>query len=67
LQQAATIAQQRGPGGVEQFLRQNGYPKSENWCGEFAASVVKSMGIAPPHAAAANANATTAEVTRTIT
>ena len=29
-------------------MRSQGYPKAGNWCGEFAASVVKSAGGTPP-------------------
>jgi uncharacterized protein (TIGR02594 family) len=49
-------AQRGGPGAVEQFLHSAGYPMSRNWCGEFAAAVVKSQGIAPPNAAAVASN-----------
>lgn len=37
-----------GPGAVEQFMASQGYPKAGNWCGEFAASVIKSVGGTPP-------------------
>jgi hypothetical protein len=33
-----------------------GYPKAGNWCGEFAASVVKSAGYTPPVGAAVASN-----------
>lgn len=33
---------------LQQFMAKNGYPKSGNWCGEFAAAVVKSAGGTPP-------------------
>lgn len=39
-----------GPAAVGQFMRQQGYPRAGNWCGEFAASVMHSQGIpVPPH------------------
>ena len=37
-----------GPLGVEQFMANQGYPRSGNWCGEFAAAVVKSASGKPP-------------------
>ena len=48
LEKAKAVALHSGPGGVEQFMRNQGYPKAGNWCGEFAASVVKSAGGTPP-------------------
>jgi hypothetical protein len=48
LDQAKAVALHSGPGGVEAFMRDQGYPKAGNWCGEFAASVVKSAGGTPP-------------------
>ncbi|TYL87443.1 CHAP domain-containing protein [Bradyrhizobium cytisi] len=45
---AQKVALQGGPGAVERFMAENGYPKAGNWCGEFAASVVKSVGGTPP-------------------
>ena len=48
LEKAKAVALHSGPGGVEQFMRSQGYPKAGNWCGEFAASVVKSAGGTPP-------------------
>jgi len=48
LDQAKAVALHSGPGGVEAFMREQGYPKAGNWCGEFAASVVKSAGGTPP-------------------
>jgi uncharacterized protein (TIGR02594 family) len=48
LERAKAVALHSGPGGVEQFMASQGYPKAGNWCGEFAASVVKSAGGTPP-------------------
>ena len=48
LDKAKAVALHSGPGGVEAFMRNQGYPKAGNWCGEFAASVVKSAGGTPP-------------------
>ena len=48
LEKAKAVALHSGPGGVEAFMRNQGYPKAGNWCGEFAASVVKSAGGTPP-------------------
>jgi hypothetical protein len=39
-------------GQLQQFMASQGYPKAGNWCGEFAASVVKSAGGTPPKGAA---------------
>jgi hypothetical protein len=41
---------------LQHFMASQGYPKSGNWCGEFAASVVHSMGGAPPKGAAVASN-----------
>jgi uncharacterized protein (TIGR02594 family) len=48
LDQARAVALHSGPGGVDRFMREQGYPKAGAWCGEFAASVVKSVGLTPP-------------------
>lgn len=56
LAQAKRVALESGPGGVERFMAQNGYPKAGSWCGEFAASVVKSVGGTPPKDAAIASN-----------
>lgn len=48
LSRARAVAITHGPAGVSEFMRQQGYPKAGNWCGEFAASVVKSAGYTPP-------------------
>jgi len=48
LARAREVALKGGPGAVERFMAQQGYPKHGNWCGEFAASVVKSAGGMPP-------------------
>ncbi len=56
LGKARQIALQGGPGAVQQFMRQQGYPMRGSWCGEFAASVVKSAGGKPPPGAAIASN-----------
>jgi uncharacterized protein (TIGR02594 family) len=48
LAQAKRVALEGGPGAVENFMAAQGYPKRGAWCGEFAASVVKSVGGTPP-------------------
>ncbi|MBR0879617.1 uncharacterized protein (TIGR02594 family) [Bradyrhizobium barranii subsp. barranii] len=48
LGQAKRVALESGPGGVERFMASQGYPKQGAWCGQFAASVVKSVGGTPP-------------------
>jgi hypothetical protein len=56
LAKARSVALHGGPNAVEQFMRAQGYPKAGNWCGEFAASVVKSVGGKPPPGAAVASN-----------
>jgi hypothetical protein len=56
LARARQVAMLSGPGGVDAFMRSQGYPKAGNWCGEFAASVVKSAGYLPPKGAAIASN-----------
>jgi hypothetical protein len=48
LETAKHAALTGGPGAVDAFMKSQGYPKSGNWCGEFAASVVKAAGGTPP-------------------
>lgn len=48
LEKARAVALQGGPAAVSAFMAANGYPKSGNWCGEFAASVVSAAGGTPP-------------------
>ncbi|MEY9638727.1 hypothetical protein ABIF66_006981 [Bradyrhizobium japonicum] len=43
-------------GQLQQFMAEKGYPRSGAWCGQFAASVVKSAGGAPPKGAAVASN-----------
>jgi len=43
-------------GQLQQFMASKGYPRSGAWCGQFAASVVKSAGGAPPKGAAVASN-----------
>jgi hypothetical protein len=38
------------------FMRDMGYPKAGDWCGEFAASIIKRAGGAPPSGAAVASN-----------
>ncbi|MBR0940978.1 CHAP domain-containing protein [Bradyrhizobium liaoningense] len=56
LAKARSVALHGGPRAVEQFMASQGYPKAGNWCGEFAASVVKSVGGTPPKGAAVASN-----------
>jgi hypothetical protein len=56
LAQAKQIALQSGPGGVDNFLRSQGFPRNGAWCGQFAASVVKSQGHSPPKGQAVASN-----------
>jgi hypothetical protein len=39
-----------------EFMRDMGYPKTGEWCGEFAASVIKRAGGTPPSGAAIASN-----------
>lgn len=48
LAQARNVALAQGGAGVRKFMAENGYPMNGNWCGEFAADVVKSVGGQPP-------------------
>lgn len=48
LETARDVALHSGPNGLQQFMKEQGHPKSGNWCGEFAAAVVKSAGGTPP-------------------
>ena len=41
---------------LQDFMSKNGYPMNGNWCGEFAASVVKAGGGTPPKDAAVASN-----------
>jgi hypothetical protein len=56
LAQARHVALAGGSGAVERFMAAQGYPKAGNWCGEFAASVVKAAGYTPPAGAAVASN-----------
>jgi hypothetical protein len=56
LAKARSVALHGGPNAVSQFMASQGYPKAGNWCGEFAASVVKSVGGTPPKGAAVASN-----------
>jgi hypothetical protein len=42
--------------GLMKFMRDMGYPKTGEWCGEFAASVIKRAGGTPPSGAAIASN-----------
>jgi len=48
LAKAKQVAQLGGGPAVFQFMASMGHPKAGNWCGEFAASVVKAAGGTPP-------------------
>jgi hypothetical protein len=48
LTEARAVAASGGPGAVAAYMRQKGHPKSGNWCGEFAAAVIKGAGGTPP-------------------
>jgi hypothetical protein len=48
LARARQVALTSGPGGVQRFMAANGFPMAGNWCGEFAAAVVRSEGGRPP-------------------
>jgi hypothetical protein len=52
LSQAANVLRSSGTGALQRFMAAQGYPKSGNWCGEFAAAVVRSAGGTPPSGAA---------------
>lgn len=57
LARAAALVNQGGSSSeLQSFMAQNGYPMSGNWCGEFAASVVKAGGGKPPAGAAVASN-----------
>lgn len=56
LSQAASIARTQGPAGVQKFMASQGYNMSRNWCGEFAASVVRKQGYDAPNGAAVASN-----------
>ncbi|MGY8661766.1 CHAP domain-containing protein [Bradyrhizobium sp. UFLA05-109] len=56
LAKARSVALHGGPGAVEKFMASQGFPKAGSWCGEFAASVVKSVGGTPPKGAAVASN-----------
>lgn len=48
INQARRVALESGPGELERFMREQGYPRAGNWCGEFAADVIRSVGGTPP-------------------
>lgn len=56
LAKAKEVAIQSGPAGVQAFMASQGYPMSGNWCGEFAAAVVRSTGGVPPKGASIASN-----------
>jgi hypothetical protein len=41
---------------LQKFMRDMGYPKAGEWCGEFAASIIRSAGGSPPSGAAIASN-----------
>jgi hypothetical protein len=57
MQEARNMLQRGASSGqLSQFMAEKGYPRSGAWCGQFAASVVKSAGGAPPKGAAVASN-----------
>ncbi|OSJ31551.1 hypothetical protein BSZ19_21950 [Bradyrhizobium japonicum] len=57
MQEARNMLSRGATGGqLQQFMTEKGYPRSGAWCGQFAASVVKSAGGAPPKGAAVASN-----------
>jgi uncharacterized protein (TIGR02594 family) len=48
LDKARGVVLQGGPGAVEKFMADQGYPMSGNWCGEFVAAVIRASGGRPP-------------------
>jgi hypothetical protein len=48
LAQARHVALSGGPGAVDAFMKAQGYPKDPNWCGDFASSVIHSLGGTVP-------------------
>lgn len=56
LAQAEGVALQGGSKAVFDFMAAQGYPRSGNWCGEFAAAVIRSAGGTPPAGAAIASN-----------
>jgi hypothetical protein len=47
LAKAREVAQ-LGPLELSKFMERSGYPQNDNWCGDFAATVVKAAGGTPP-------------------
>jgi len=47
LERARSVAM-LGPGPLSEWMRKQGHPQRDAWCGQFAASVVKSAGGTPP-------------------
>jgi hypothetical protein len=56
LAQARHVALGGGPSAVDAFMKAQGYPKDPNWCGDFAASVVHSLGGTVPGGAQVASN-----------
>jgi hypothetical protein len=48
LARAREVAIAGGPRAVSEFMNRMGHPKHDAWCGDFAASVIKSVGGTPP-------------------
>jgi hypothetical protein len=48
IDKAREVAAAEGAVGVKKFMAEQGYPQHDNWCGDFAASVVKAAGGTPP-------------------
>lgn len=48
LAEARGVARLGGAGAVQQYIRSKGYHVDANWCGDFAAAVVRGAGGTPP-------------------
>lgn len=49
-------AEQKNGKSVDSFMRENGYPRAGNWCGQFAGAVVSAAGGTPPAGAPVASN-----------
>jgi hypothetical protein len=56
LAKARSVALHGGPNAVSQFMASQGYPKHQQWCGDFASAVVKSVGGTPPKGSSVASN-----------
>ncbi len=48
LENAKQVALTGGMPAVDKYMRDQGYPRDGNWCGQFAAAIVKGAGGTPP-------------------